>query len=170
MTSLYLILLAHLVTPRGNPLPHLREQPASYLRDVAADIERASDAVGVPRALFAALIIAESNVNRDAISFNGTSLGLAQLNVRGPWYRMWQRACHAVPSECQYSGLVAGAYALRGAIIKCRGDRRCATSVYRFGHIVKPRPQDVRVVLLAQRIAAQLKRKPTLVAWRVGPL
>jgi hypothetical protein len=169
VNTLAAIIAAAIALPNGNAPAHIRAQEPGYVEHTADMIASAAEVAHVPVLLFAALVVSESALNRDAVSFDGTSLGLAQLNKRGPWYRMWQRACYATPSQCQYAGLVAGATALSDAMRRCVRARDCAVARYR-GAWPRVRPIDRRVVLMAQRFAAQMKRKQVLVSWKAGPV
>ena len=156
MTLLQAVTLL-LALPSGLPPAHIRNAEPGYLEARVAETEQAAHVAGVEVALLAALLVHESAFDRDAVSFDSTSLGVAQLNKRGPWYRQWQSACRADMEHCQYAGILIGAQVLKRALVKCRGAYRCAVAMYRHGHVVKPRKIDTRVVVVAKWIRRRLE-------------
>lgn len=168
MSHIAFIVAAAIALPNGAPPKHIREQPPEQLeQDVSMAVDAARMA-HVPELLYLALITGESAWNERAVSPNGTSVWLPQLNRFGHWYRVWQDACRTAPSQCRFAGFSAGAYALGDALRRCMRDRACAVAKYRGARTVRPR--DRAVVRLAQRFAFRMRQAPGLVAWEGGQL
>lgn len=153
--SLLAIVSLLIALPSGQ-LPAYAREPG-YLDAHVANTVHVAKVVGLPVARLAALYVAESHYNQHAVSFNGTSVGLPQINVRSRWYRQWQAACRAVPSHCQWSGQLIGARVLKTGIVLCRSFQG-GVGWYRTGRCVI-RKRDRDVVRLAQTIAWRLRMK-----------
>jgi soluble lytic murein transglycosylase-like protein len=160
MSTLAIVLAAVLALPNGALPRHIRQLGGTHwLAHVAAWSESAARAEALPPAYLLALLIAESGLNPNAVSSVG-AFGLGQIHPRTPLGRELRAACRlsADADECAEMGVRVAARALRYALVRCRGDRRCATAFYRHGHIVQPRPRDVAVVLLSHKIAFRMRR------------
>lgn len=158
MTSLAVVLSVLLTLPSGHLPRHVRQLGGDrWLAHVAAWTESAAHAEGLQPAYLAALLIGESRLDPNALS-RSRCFGLGQLNPRTPLGRELIAACRLAvdADECAEMGVRVAARALKAALVRCRGDRRCATARYR-GAWPRIRPRDVEVVLLAQTIAWRVR-------------
>lgn len=125
----------------------------AHVASVARDVEQVAAETGLRPEDLGALLIGENpSLDPNAVSWNRSSRGMLQLNVRGRYYRGWIAACRAVPSSCRYSAIREGARALSDALERCRADFACAVTVYRSGRVRKLRQVDLDVVTTARRI------------------
>jgi hypothetical protein len=125
----------------------------AHIASVARDVEQVAAQAGLRPEQLGALLIGENpSLDPDAVSWNKSSRGMLQLNVRGRYYRGWRAACRAVPSTCRYSAIREGARALSDALERCRADFGCAVTVYRSGRVRRLRKVDLDVVTTARRI------------------
>lgn len=173
MTSLYPLVaapIAFVSLPSGALPKHVRDLGGhAWISNVATWMESAADAENVPLPLLAALILSESQLDPNAVS-SARAAGLGQLNPKTPLGREWLAACRLLrdADECAEANVRIAARALSAALVRCKGDRRCAVARYR-GAWPRVRPRDVHVVLTAQKIARRI-RPVSLVACEGGSI
>jgi hypothetical protein len=128
----------------------------AHVQSVAADVDDVSKRLGVAPSDMGALLIGENPaLDPEAVSFNGTSVGMFQTNRAGRYWRAWRAACRAVPSNCRWSSALVGAYAWRDALNTC-GSKARAVKFYRSGKCSGVRERDRAVVRMAARIRAHM--------------
>jgi hypothetical protein len=162
---LAILLLASLTLPRGGYAAHLASHelgPHVRAEQLAERIVSAAELYDVPVPLYTALLLAESNLDPDAVSRTGAA-GIPQLqpprrgSSAGRWWRDWRADCTRAPDACEQASLWHGARALRHALNGCRGDRACAVARYRGVKHGRVREMDRAVVADGQRIAWRLR-------------
>jgi soluble lytic murein transglycosylase-like protein len=157
MTPLALALAALLALPTGHLPRHVSDLGgAAYVAHVATWIESAAHDEGIAPAYLAALLVAESGLDPNAVS-SARAFGLGQINPRTTLGRELVAACRLVndADDCAELNVRTSARMLKAALVRCRGDRRCAVARYR-GAWPNIRPRDVAVVRLAQKIAFRM--------------
>lgn len=129
--KLALVLLAAL-TARGAH-HHERHELGPYVRaeQLAERTILAAQSRRVPVALYASLLLGESDYDAAAVNRRTRAAGMAQLLPGTTWFAAWRADCRLAPESCEVAGLMAGARALRWALDVCRGDRMCAVARYR---------------------------------------